>query len=230
MASEKQLLANQENALKSHGPVTEAGKSAVRLNALKHGLRARQLVLPGESQEEFDQLSQDLESEWQPQTPTEHICLENMVAAQWKLIRAEKQETYIHSLPADDPGTKQLDSILLFQDRFQRAFQRALRDLQKLQKDRRIAAERAELEKAVAEKASAAKHPTIRARFRDTTDENGNYMRVVDVPEKVWNPSYDSYDLVYCSRLNYPEKLRPLFSNFVREAENPAPEARDRAA
>jgi hypothetical protein len=230
MTSEKQLSANRENALKSHGPVTEAGRSAVRLNALKHGLRARQLVLPGESQEEFDQLSQDLESEWQPQTPTERICLENMVAAQWKLIRAEKQETYIHSLPADDPGTKQLDSILLFQDRFQRAFQRALRDLQKLPKDRRIAAERAEVGKAAAEKAGAAKHPTIRARFRDTTDENGNYMRVVDVPEKVWNPSYDSYDLVYCSRLKYPEKLRPLFSNFVREAENPIPEVGDSAA
>jgi hypothetical protein len=146
------------------------------------------------------------------------------------MIRAEKQETYIHSLPADDPGTKQLDSILLFQDRFQRAFQRALRDLQKLQKDRRIVTEKAELEKDAAEKASAAKHPTIRARFRDTTDENGDYMRVVDVPEKVWNPSYDSYDLVYCSKLKYREKLRPLFSNFVREAENPAPEAGDRAA
>jgi hypothetical protein len=230
MATENQISANRENASKSHGPVTEAGRAAVRLNALKHGLRARQLVLPGESREEFDQLCQDLESEWQPQTPTERICLENMVAAQWKLIRAENQEVLINTLPAGDPGTKQLDSILLFQDRFQRAFERALRDLQKLQKDRRIAEEKAAAEKAATEKANAAKRPRIPARFRDTTDENGNYMRVVDVPEKVWNPSYDAYDVVYCSRLKYPEKLRPLFSNFVREIENPTPEADDQAA
>ncbi|HEY7393158.1 MAG TPA: hypothetical protein VH640_31850, partial [Bryobacteraceae bacterium] len=138
----------------------------------------------------------------------------------------ENQETLVHSLSADDPRTKQLDSILLFQDRFQRAFQRALRDLQKLQKDRRIAAE-----KAAAEKAEAiAKRPRVPALYRDTKDENGNYMRVVDVPEKVWNISYGCYDLIYCSRLNYPEKLRPLFSNFVREAENPTAEADDRAA
>jgi hypothetical protein len=229
MATENQISANRENASKSHGPVTEAGKAAVRLNALKHGLRARQLVLPGESQEEFDQLCHDLESEWQPQTPTEHICLENMVAAQWKLVRAEKQETYIQSLPANDPATKQLDNILLFQDRFQRAFQRALRDLQKLQKDRRAAAKEA-AEEAAARKANEPKHPPIPARFRDTKDENGDYMRVVDVPGQVWNPSYDCYDLVFSSKLKYPEKLRPLFSEFVREFELSSPEADGQAA
>jgi hypothetical protein len=197
----------------------------------------RQLVLPGESQEEFGQLCHDLESEWQPETPTEHICLENMVAAQWKLVRAENQEAFLHSLPGDDPRCKQLDNILLFQDRFQRAFERALRDLQKLRKDRRItaekaqeAAEKAAAEKAATEKANVAKHPPIPARFRDTKDENGDYLRVVDVPGQVWNVSYDSYDLVYCSKLKYPEKLRPLFSEFVREIATPAPEADDEAA
>jgi hypothetical protein len=229
MSTENQISANRENALKSHGPVTEAGKAAVRLNALKHGLRARQLVLPSESQEEFDQLCHDLESEWQPQTPTERICLENMVAAQWKLIRAENQEAFLHSLPGDDPRRKQLDSILLFQDRFQRAFQRALRDLQKLQKDRSAAAKEAAQE-AAAKKANEPKHPPIPARFRDTKDENGDYMRVVDVPEKVWNLSYDCYDLVFSSKLKYPEKLRPLFSDFVREFAIPTPEADDEAA
>jgi hypothetical protein len=229
MSTDKQIAANRENASKSHGPVTEAGKAAVRLNALKHGLRARQLVLPGESQEEFDQLCQDLESEWQPQTPTERICLENMVAAQWKLVRAESQETFLHSLPADDPRTKQLDTILLFQDRFQRAFERALRDLQKLQKDSRAATKLA-AEEAAARKANEPKHPSIPARFRDTQDENGDYMRVVDVPGQVWNSSYDCYDVIFSSRLKYPEKLRPLFSTFVREAEDPTPKADDRAA
>jgi hypothetical protein len=226
MATENQITANRENAKLSHGPITEEGKAAVRLNALKHGLRSRQLLLPGESQEEFDQLSHDLESEWQPETPTERICLENMLAAQWKLIRAEKHEAFLHTLPEDDSKTKRIANALLFQDRFQRAFQRALRDLQKLQKDRRRAAEKAAAEQAQ----ERAQHPPKRALFRDTKDENGNYMRVVDVPEMVWNVSTGAYDPVYRSNMKYPEKLRPLFSKFVKEYEDPAPKVDSEAA
>ncbi|HLI82943.1 MAG TPA: hypothetical protein VKV17_03445 [Bryobacteraceae bacterium] len=226
MATENQIAANRENAKLSHGPVTQEGKAAVRLNALKHGLRARQLVLPDESQEDFDQLAHDLESEWQPATPTERICLENMLAAQWRLIRAEINYAFLQSLAADDPRTKQLTTVLLFQDRFQRAFHRALRDLQTLQKDRRRATEQAAAEEARA----LARQPSEPARFRDTKDENGNPMRVVDVPEKVWNVAFNCYDLVYSSKLNYPEKLRPLFSKFVKEYEEPAPEVPGQAA
>jgi hypothetical protein len=36
--------------------------------------------------------------------------------------------------------------------------------------------------------------------------------------------------LVYSPKLLYPEKLRPLFSNFVRELENPTPEVPSQAA
>ena len=227
MATENQLQANRENGSKSHGPVTEEGKAAVRLNALKHGLRARTVVLPGESQEDFDQLCQDLEEEWQPQTPTELACLEQMAIHQWKLARAERHEAWAHSLPLGDPSkSKQLRFAFEFQLRWERAFQRSLREIQRLQKDRRIQAKEAAAE-AAAEKARQPKHPDLPARFRDTKDENGQYMRVVDVPKKVWNGSVDSYDVVYSSKLKYPEKLRPLFSTFVREFENPTPEAAD---
>ncbi len=226
MPTQQQINANRENAKLSHGPITEEGKAAVRLNALKHGLRARQLLLPGESREEFDQLSADLESEWQPATPTERICLENMLSAHWKLLRAQKQETLLYALPDDHPEKKNLPAILVFEDRFQRAFERALRDLQKLQKDRRAAAEKAAAEEAQ----EAARHPNKRALFRDTKDENGEYMRVVDVPEMVWNVSTGTYDPVYRSNLKYPEKLRPLFSKFVREFDDPAPQDPGKAA
>ena len=43
MASERQIRANRENAKRSTGPRSPAGKRKVRANALKHGLSARTL-------------------------------------------------------------------------------------------------------------------------------------------------------------------------------------------
>ena len=54
MATKAQIKANRENAKKSTGPRTEEGKARVSLNALKHGLLARDAVLPSEDPAEFD--------------------------------------------------------------------------------------------------------------------------------------------------------------------------------
>ncbi len=51
MSSETKTEANRRNAQKSSGPKTNEGKSRSRLNALKHGMRANLLVLPGEDRE-----------------------------------------------------------------------------------------------------------------------------------------------------------------------------------
>src|SRR5271156_1347395 len=42
-----QIEANQKNALHSTGPTTPEGKQRSRLNALKHGLRAKEVIIPG---------------------------------------------------------------------------------------------------------------------------------------------------------------------------------------
>jgi hypothetical protein len=44
MATEKQILANQQNAQHSTGPRTEAGKRRSRRNAVRHGLTAETLI------------------------------------------------------------------------------------------------------------------------------------------------------------------------------------------
>ena len=82
MATLKQIEANRRNALLSTGPKTPEGKAAVRLNSLRHGLRARSVILPGEKREEFQQLCDDLEAEWQPQTRTEQFYIEQMAVSQ----------------------------------------------------------------------------------------------------------------------------------------------------
>jgi len=137
MATQKQIEANRRNALKSHGPKTAAGRAAVRLNALKFGLRARTVVLPGESQLEFDRLCDDLQQEWQPRTRTEQFYLEQMAVSQWKLTRTEIAEKgiYAEDLCAEKQ-TKLLNSIWSAQHRLERAFARAQRELERLQEGR----------------------------------------------------------------------------------------------
>lgn len=61
-----QLIANQNNAKKSTGPVTVQGKQTVSNNALKHGVFSKTLILTDEDPDEYksllDQLLQELHS------------------------------------------------------------------------------------------------------------------------------------------------------------------------
>ena len=50
MSSTAQAIANIENAKKSTGPRTEAGKAVSSHNSLKHGLTSETVLLPGEDE------------------------------------------------------------------------------------------------------------------------------------------------------------------------------------
>src|SRR5438105_14997355 len=95
MATLEQIEANRRNALRSTGPKTQEGKAAVRLNSLRHGVYAKTLLLPGESREDFNQLCEDLERDWQPQTRTEQEHVEEMATCIWKKIRLQVAENSI---------------------------------------------------------------------------------------------------------------------------------------
>jgi len=137
MATLKQFEANRRNAQKSTGPKTPEGKSAVSMNALRHGLRARTVVLPGEDPTEFHQLCDDLQAEWTPQSRTEQFYVEQMAVSQWKLTRMEVVEVNIFK--DADGASKQfslLDRLWQAQCRLERSFSRAQRELQRLQNSR----------------------------------------------------------------------------------------------
>jgi hypothetical protein len=93
MSSELQQLASRTNGAKSLGPVTEDGKQASSQNSLNHGFNSKRIVLPGESQEEFDELLASYLDEHQPETPTERTFIENMVIARWRQQRVWALET-----------------------------------------------------------------------------------------------------------------------------------------
>jgi hypothetical protein len=71
MATDRQIAANRLNAQKSTGPKTPEGRATVRLNSLTHGLTAKTLVLPGESEEDFEELERLRTQRPEPQEPQE---------------------------------------------------------------------------------------------------------------------------------------------------------------
>jgi hypothetical protein len=135
--SDKQQEANRQNAQHSTGPNTPEGKAAVRLNALKYGLRARDLIIFDEDPEEYKQLWSDLEAEWQPQNRTERLQVEQMSTSQWLLARTARGESRIYQ--ADIPIERQfalLDRVAAQRTRLERSYSAAMRQLEHIQQKR----------------------------------------------------------------------------------------------
>ena len=64
--------------------VTEMPPKNRKLNALKHGIFSTSVVLPGESQAEFDELHQSLIEEWEPRNLIESDAVLGMAKAVWR--------------------------------------------------------------------------------------------------------------------------------------------------
>lgn len=89
MATIAKVKANQRNALKSTGPRTPAGKSTVARNAMKHGLLSREVLLPEEDRSAFRALAVNLCDCLQPVGALEVLLVDRIVAALWRLRRAQ---------------------------------------------------------------------------------------------------------------------------------------------
>jgi hypothetical protein len=143
LISAKQQQANRQNAQHSSGPKTPEGKKAVRFNALTWSLRARSLMLSTDCGEDYQQLWDALDAEWQPQTHSERHYLEQMATAQWLLTRNAASERRIHE--ANLPLEKEialLDRVSVQRVRLERSFTSGMRELQQLQKDRQSRSQR----------------------------------------------------------------------------------------
>ena len=93
MTSERQKAANQANALHSTGPKTPEGKAAVRFNAVRHGLLSRDVVLPGEDMDAFEDLRNQVWADLSPVGPIEEFHVDRIVTLMWKLQRLARAET-----------------------------------------------------------------------------------------------------------------------------------------
>ncbi|MFC1657262.1 hypothetical protein ACFL2P_01645 [Candidatus Moduliflexota bacterium] len=97
MTTAKQLEANRKNAQKSTGPRTPKGKSVSRLNALKHGLLSKEVLLPsGEQKEALEAFSGRLRADLRPEGEMEHLLVDRIVAATWRLRRVLQVEAEVY--------------------------------------------------------------------------------------------------------------------------------------
>jgi hypothetical protein len=106
VTSERQKAANQANARHSTGPRTRKGKAIVRFNAVRHGLLTRDVVLPGEDADSFEDLWNQVRANLSPVGPIEERLVDRVVNAMWRLQRLERAETALfhsrmHGLKAD---------------------------------------------------------------------------------------------------------------------------------
>jgi hypothetical protein len=154
---------------RSSGPVTSAGKATSSQNALKHGLASGRIIIEGEDPAEYqvalDGFLQDLNPEGQIETALVH----EIANAQWFKARAlrfqaEAFNTYKpdgqHVLPPDLPV------LIRYQTASERAFYRALKTLQELQKTRQSAPRQFVSQKPAPSPEEAAEE----ASFQDTLD------------------------------------------------------------
>ena len=87
-----QLEANRRNAQQSTGPRTEAGKKTSSLNALRHGLTARVVVLPSEDLAAYRHFSDEFLVDLAPETFSERQCAQTIIDTQWRLNRVRSIE------------------------------------------------------------------------------------------------------------------------------------------
>ena len=133
MSSTAQILANRQNAEKSPGPVTAAGKTRVSQNATKQGLFSVANFVRPEERDIFNEFETGYMLELSPASPLEQTLAREIVHAAWRLRRCASLEV----APPDNLTDEELDRLQLSIDRAraaaQRTLHRSLKELRRLQ-------------------------------------------------------------------------------------------------
>jgi hypothetical protein len=120
MATEKQIIANQQNAKRSTGPRTESGKRRSRRNAIRHGLTAETVISTLEDAADYKAFERAIKSDYSPQTAIEGQLVSRLASLLWRLRRAVMIESALLTIQAGiirDQSACALPTIELKTDR-----------------------------------------------------------------------------------------------------------------
>ena len=154
MATPAQITANRANAQKSTGPRSVEGRSVSRFNALKHGVDAASVVIPGEDPADYDALAANYQRDCSPESPSESFHVDTMLRADWQKRRLQRVEADLTrtvlaesnggslaaALLADSPAAKLLARVQRRIAAFERTWYRANAELRRARKQAEDAA------------------------------------------------------------------------------------------
>ncbi len=109
-----QFLANQLNALRATGPRTAAGKAVSSANARKHGILSRQLIIEGESAEDFGALLEALLADEAPVGTLECALVERLAIGLWRqrrAVTAESASLHLQRLALAEPEWRVIQQL-----------------------------------------------------------------------------------------------------------------------
>jgi hypothetical protein len=97
MTTEKQLIANIQNAQLSTGPTTAGGKVIIATNAIKHGIFTKDLILSSdienENEDDYQEIMNNLQECLSPCNQMESLLVEKIAVDFWRLRRTIRFET-----------------------------------------------------------------------------------------------------------------------------------------
>ncbi len=155
-----QLLQPQS---KSTGPRTEEGKRKSALNAMRHGLTGRTIVMPHEDMHAYHAFCNELFEDLAPETSLERQYAQTFCDTQWRLNRARSIEDSMIALGHSEAAgrietehpqvhaaltaarvfrddSKSFLNLSLYEQRLQRTLDKSLNQLRTLQAERRAQA------------------------------------------------------------------------------------------
>jgi len=100
MTTEKQIIANQQNAQYSTGPRTESGKRRSRRNAIRHGLTAETVIDSLEDAANYMAFERAIKSDYSPQTAIEGQLVTRLASLLWRLRRTVIVESGLLNIQA----------------------------------------------------------------------------------------------------------------------------------
>ena len=129
------------------GPRTPRGKQNSKHNALKHGIFSKMVLLKGEPQAEFDALLRGLRNDRKPEGTLEELLVDKLAALLWRhrrlmsvIVEGERPKKGIEALVSTDFSEivpTPLDLSVRYESTLERAFERALNQLERLQRIRK---------------------------------------------------------------------------------------------
>jgi hypothetical protein len=212
------LAANRANAQHSTGP---KDTTKTRFNGVQHGLTSKQTVIPGESQEEYDEFHTEFLRDLNPRTAIERTLAERAGSAAWRLKRFQRIEAafyndrinaYLKDNPEADPAAAlanlfvdpaeiaKTKLFLRYQNSVHREFDKAITEFGKARAER----EKQQFEEAMLQAARQRQAPQNKAAAAAVGFASHDTREPADESEKYFTVQRMSATLNPCSNALQP--------------------------